>query len=239
MSSSPSSSPSAFQSWVAAAADLLLGATCHGCGAAGWAVCPDCRRALSARQPGWTRPDPCPAGFPPTVSSSPYDAVLRGLINAHKERQALSLTRVLADRLAESVQVLLTQLGHAAGDPVLLVPVPSAASAVRRRGFDATRAMARSTARRLSSRYRVSVSGALVQTRGVRDQAGLDAGARQANLSGGLRWRAPVPAQPSVLVDDLVTTGSSLTEAARVLRRAGVPLLGAATVAATRRQRQP
>ena len=38
-----------------------------------------------------------------------------------------------------------------------------------------------------------------------------------------------------MLVDDLVTTGSSLTEAARVLGRAGVPVLGAATVAATER----
>ena len=214
-----------------------MGATCHGCGAAGWGVCPDCRQLLSARRPGWTRPDPCPPGFPATVASSAYDSVLRGLINAHKERQALGLTGILANRLAGSVHVLLTLLGHASGDPVVLVPVPSAASAVRRRGFDATLAMARSAARRLRSRYPTSLAAALVQTRGVRDQAGLDAGARQANLSGGLRLRAPVPTRPTVLVDDLVTTGSSLSEAARVLRQAGVPLLGAATVAATERQR--
>jgi predicted amidophosphoribosyltransferase len=93
--------------------------------------------------------------------------------------------------------------------------------------------MARSAARRLRSRYPTSVAACLVQARGVRDQAGLTAPDRHANLAGGLRLRAPVPTRPAVLVDDLVTTGSSLTEAARVLRRAGVPLLGAATVAAT------
>ena len=82
----------------------------------------------------------------------------------------------------------------------------------------------------------MTVRGALAQTRAVRDQAGLDARTRRANLEGGFRLRRRLPAgRPVVLVDDLVTTGSSLTEAARVLGRAGVPLLGAATVAATER----
>jgi predicted amidophosphoribosyltransferase len=233
-------STSGVRVWVAAAGDLLLGASCHGCGVAWWGVCPSCRQLLSARHPDWTRPEPCPPDFPPTVTSSAYDPVLRGLVNAHKERQALGLTGVLADRLAGCVQVLLAELGHGTDEPVVLVPVPSAAQAVRRRGFDATLAMARSAARRLRSRYPTSVATTLIQARGVRDQAGLDAVARRANLAGGFRLRAPVPTRPAVLVDDLVTTGSSLSEAARVLRRAGVPVLGAATVAATeRRQSSP
>ena len=230
-------SPSGLRVWVAAAGDLLLGASCHGCGIPWWGVCPDCRQLLSARRPRWTRPEPCPVGFPPTVTSSAYDPVLRGLINAHKERQALGLTGFLATRLAGCIHVLLAEVGHGADEPVVLVPVPSAAQVVRRRGFDATLAMARSAARRLRGRYPTSVAASLVQIRGVRDQAGLDAWARQANLAGRLRLRAPVPARPTVLVDDLVTTGSSLSEAARVLRGAGVPVLGAATVAATERRR--
>ena len=230
-------SPPGLQTWLAAAGDLLLGARCHGCGVAWWGVCPDCRQLISARRPGWTRPDPCPAGFPPTITASAYDPVLRGLINAHKERQALGLTRILGNRLAGSVHMLLTEMRHGAGEPVILVPVPSSARAVRSRGFDATLAMARSAARRLRGRYRTAVAATLVQTRGVRDQTGLDAPARQANVAGGLRLRRPVPTGPTMLVDDLVTTGSTLTEAARVLHRAGVPVLGAATVAATERRR--
>ena len=70
----------------------------------------------------------------------------------------------------------------------------------------------------------------------MRDQAGLDARARRANLSGGFRLRRRLPAGgPVVLIDDLVTTGSTLAEAARVLRASGVPVLGAAAAATERR----
>jgi ComF family protein len=224
--------------WVAAAGDLLLGARCHGCGAAWWGVCPDCGAVLAERRPRWTRPDPCPTGFPTTVTSSSYDSLLRGLLNAHKERSALGLAPLLGRRLAGSVQALLRAEGIAAGAAVILVPVPSAARAVRERGYDATTALARTAARRLGPRYRAAVATVLVQVAGVRDQSGLDARARQANLAGAFRLRGRLPDRPVVLVDDLVTTGSSLTEAARVLRRSGASVVGAATVAATERRRR-
>ena len=223
--------------WVSATGDLLLGASCHGCGTPGWGTCPSCRRELAQLQPYATMPDPCPPGFPTTVASAPYDRLLRRLIIAHKERQALGLSRLLADRLAISVHVLLRLVNHRATDPVIvLVPVPSAARAVRQRGFDATLTLARLAGRRLRTRYPVRVLAALAQLRSVRDQAGLDARQRQRNLSGGIRVRRAVDGALVVLVDDLVTSGSSLTEAARVVRSGGGLVLGAATVAATRRR---
>ncbi len=170
------------------------------------------------------------------MAFSTYDPLLRGLINAHKERQALGLTPALGHRLAQAVQALLRARGVVPGAALSLVPVPSAARAVRERGLDATAAIARTAARRLRPGYRITVAPVLVQTSGVRDQSGLDAAARQANLAGGFRLRGRVPDRPVVIVDDLVTTGSSLAEAARVLRRAGVDVLGAATVAATERR---
>jgi predicted amidophosphoribosyltransferase len=232
-------SPSPVERWISAAGDLLLGARCHGCDGAWWGVCPVCRDQLAERRPRWARPDPCPEGFPRTVASSAYDPLLRGLINAHKERQALGLTPVLGRRLAYSVQALLRAGGVAPGATVSLVPVPSAARAVRERGFDATAALARTAARRLRPRYRVAVLPVLVQARSVRDQSGLDARARQANLAGGFRVRGGLPNRRVVVVDDLVTTGSSLTEAARVLGQAGACVLGAAPVAATQRRGGP
>lgn len=228
------------EGWVAATGDLLLGASCHGCGVAWWGLCPRCRELVASRRPYATRPNPTPEGFPLTVTSSPYDEVLRHVIVAHKDRQALGLTRFLAQRLALSVHALLSAYGSGSGgDLVTLVPVPSAAAAVRQRGFDATWAMARLAARRLQVRHPVTARRILEQRRGVSDQAGLDAGQRAANIGHNFRLRRGGRPALVVVVDDVVTTGSSLTEAARVLTEAGFTLLGAATVAATVRRRPP
>jgi ComF family protein len=230
----------ALEQWLAAAGDLLLGARCHGCGQPWWGICPLCRHELASRHPFVTTPIPCPEGFPITVTSSAYDAILRSVINAHKERQALTLTRFLAERLALSVYELLAIEPYARRvRRIVLVPIPSAARTVRSRGFDATAAMARLAARRLRVQYPTTVQTALAQGRSVADQAGLGATARQLNLAGAFRLRRPVKTGAVVLVDDLVTTGSSLTEAARVFRMEGSTVLGAATVAATVRLQPP
>jgi predicted amidophosphoribosyltransferase len=230
--------PVGFEHWLAAAGDLLLGAGCHGCGEPWWGICANCRQKVASRHPFFTTPVPCPDGFPVTVTSSPYDPILRRLISAHKERQALALTSFLAERLALSVHGLLASELYAVGTSwIVLVPIPSAARTVRQRGFDATASMARLAARRLRVRYPMTVRSALIQGRRVADQAGLRAAARRENLAGAFRLRRPISTGTAVLVDDLVTTGSSLTEAARVLRAARIPVLGAATVAATVRIR--
>jgi ComF family protein len=229
--------PVGFGDWIAAAGDLLLGASCHGCEQAWWGLCPSCRDELGSRQPFVTAPVPRLDGFPLTVTSSAYDQLLRRMINAHKERQALILTRILSERLALSVQALLRQQQCAAA--IVLVPIPSAVRTVRQRGFDATGAMARIAARRLRVRYPATCRSVLAQARPVADQAGLGARARQQNLAGAFRLRRPIKTGTVVIVDDLVTTGSSLTEAARVLRAAGISVLGAATVAATVRLQDP
>lgn len=224
---------------LSAAGDLLLGAGCHGCGRPGWGVCATCRDELAGRTAYRTTPVPVPPGFPVTVTSSPYDPLVRRLVIAHKERQALSLAGLLGERLARSVDGLLDLTAHPADRPVVLVPVPSARRAVRERGLDATRALARAAARRSAHGARVTVVGALAQARTVRDQAGLSAADRQRNLAGGFRLRRSVDGVAVVVVDDVVTTGSSLTEAVRVLEAAGTRVLGAATVAATVRLRTP
>lgn len=183
-----------------------------------------------------------------TVTSSPYDELLQNLITHHKERQAWALTALLGDRLALSLQGLLGLLEPlASAGPVLVVPVPSATASVRARGLDSTWALTRHAARRLGGPAGLQPARLLRQRRGVADQAGLTAVERAANLAGAFvlqSRRAPrvrsgsgsTLLRPVILVDDVVTTGASLAEAARVLGGAGIPVLGAATVAATRRR---
>ena len=237
--------------WRDAAGDLLLGSRCHGCGRPAWTLCDGCRTDLRALRPGPRAPDPCPDGFPRTWSAGPYDRLARNLVSAHKERSALGLTRLLGEALALAVLGLLDEAGlfTGGGDDrapahVRLVPVPSARSAVRARGFDAGLALARAAARRLP---RTRAAPLLVPARRVADQSGLGALERHANLAGAFRLRSRPwsPAHPSgptagpgvvVVVDDVVTSGASLTEAVRALRAGGVEVLGAATVAATVRR---
>ena len=59
--------PASLVRWRAAAGDLLLGSSCHGCGAAAWTLCDGCRADLAAQAARPTRPEPCPAGFPRDV----------------------------------------------------------------------------------------------------------------------------------------------------------------------------
>ncbi len=229
--------------WWSATADLLLGAGCPGCGTPWWGACLACRQHVEHQTTRVTAPTPAPVGFPLAVTAGPYDEIHRGLLGAHKEDQALMLTALLGDRLAAAVARLLTVVEVPGDEPVLLVPVPSASAAVRARGFDATGALARRASRRLSRTRPVRPAALLAQRAGLADQSGLDADQRAANLRGGLRLRrgpAVLGERPDgpavVVVDDLVTTGASLTEATARLVEAGYEVLGAATVAATVRR---
>ncbi|MFI6442407.1 ComF family protein [Streptomyces sp. NPDC050759] len=109
--------------------------------------------------------------------------------------------------------------------PVLLVPVPSARRAVRARGHDPARRIALAAAGELRrAGMPARVVAVLRQRRRVADQSGLNSRQRLDNLAGAL---AVVPGGGRllteglvVLVDDLMTTGASLTEAARAVREA-------------------
>lgn len=120
---------------------------------------------------------------------------------------------------------------------LVLVPMPSRPKVVRERGVDTTARLAKTAARALREvGVPVRAVPALCHARAVEDQAGLSRDQRQANLSGALRARraGAVASSGVVLVDDISTSGASLAEAARALRAAGVPVLGAATIAAAR-----
>ena len=233
-------------SWLAATGDLLLGARCAACLRPWWGLCPGCRAALRTRTGRLARPTPCPEGFPITATAGDYDLAMRRLIVAHKERQALALAPVLGELLAVACWHLLRVRDDEApipAGPLTLVPVPSAPAAVRARGYDATATLARRAARLLRPAGPVRVRRLLRHSRTVHDQSGLDAVERRRNLADSLLVRdvattlaaTATGLGPVIIVDDLVTTGATLSEADRALTVAGITVLGAATIAATRR----
>ena len=221
--------------------DLVHGGSCVGCRRPGRALCPECATRLPTRARS-VRPTPCPPGLARCSAAGEYAGLLRDLVLAHKERGAFSLARPLGHALAVAVRPVLP----AAGVPVLLVPVPSRPSVVRQRGHDPVLRFCRAAARELGGRRRgsrVGVARLLDQRGAVRDQAGLSAGARAANLAGSMRVRdGPREAlaragRPVCLVvcDDVLTTGATAREAQRALEEAGLRVRAVATLAATRR----
>jgi predicted amidophosphoribosyltransferase len=172
--------------------------------------------------------------MPETCVITTYDGAVRAMLLDFKERGAVGLAGPLGEPLARAV------LAVAPGrqTPLLLVPAPSSAAAVRRRGDHVVRLLAEHAARRLRLGGRpVRVADVLRQSRPVADSASLSAQDRARNLAGGLAVRRSlerrVRGAAVVIVDDLVTTGATLTEAAAGLTRAGARVVGAAAIAST------
>lgn len=233
---------------------MALPTICGGCGSPGPTWCPACAletTLVSFRGgPKQVQPTPCPAGCPATWAAVPYDAAPRAALVAYKDGDRRDLGRVLAPMLSEAVTVALAAdprlraLLRSGNGPVFVVPVPSSRSAFRRRG-DAplellTRAAVVHTAR---TERDLIVCPALGLRRRVRDQAGLDHGQRATNLEHAMqvqpRWRNSLQGVSCLLTDDVLTTGSTLVEAARALLAGGATHVVAATVAATQRRAIP
>jgi predicted amidophosphoribosyltransferase len=217
--------------WWQEITGLVLPADCAGCGLPRAQLCARCRGLLggpaSARR---VHPATEPPGLPAVYAAGRYGDEVRAVLLAHKERGALGLARPLGTALAGAVSAL--------GVPgrVLLVPVPSARRAVARRGHDATARMARAAAAVLRAQGTAARAAAVLRHRRlVADQSRLDAAGRLANLAGAVETvggaAGLLAAAPVVLVDDLMTTGTSLSVAASAVRAAGGSVAGAAVVA--------
>ncbi len=223
------------------AADLVLPTSCASCGGPASApLCGTCRPGLRAVAPAVLALSPART---PCWSALPFDGPLRTAVSAYKDGGRRDLLEPLAAVLAGAV-------GRAAGeDPVLrrarrhdervlVVPVPPAGRSRRRRGDDPVGALVRRAVDRLDDDTLVVVE-ALAHTRRVADQARLGRRARADNLGGALRVlpaaRPAVRGSVCLVVDDVVTSGATLTEAARALRASDARHVVAATLAATPR----
>lgn len=228
-----------------ALSDVALPQLCAGCGVGGASLCPDCRTALLPVQGTRWSPTPAPAGLPPAWTCLIYQGAVRSALVAWKDQDRVDLTGPLSRVLAGGLAAALAgdpcvRAGLRREVPVYVVPAPSARSGTRRRGRWPVQDL---LARTLSGRAGcscVEVLPALRMSRVVADQAGLGARERSTNLRGAMtvttRHTDAVRRSVVVVVDDVVTSGATLAEAARALRAAGAADVLALTLAATPRR---
>ena len=117
-----------------------------------------------------------------------------------------------------------------AGEYDLVTWVPLSRRRLRERGYDQARLLAKATAKELG----LPLTPTLHKQRNTQPQSGTgDAAKRRANITGAYRMKrgADVAGKRVLLIDDIVTTGATLSECARVLGKAGAEQVVCATVA--------
>jgi predicted amidophosphoribosyltransferase len=239
---------------IAAALDalaILAPVSCAGCGADDRGLCSACRAQLVP-----TLVEQRLDGGLSVVSALPYDGVARRSILALKEQGRTDLARPLGRVLAVAVVSAIDafalgtdcsaeSLYPAAGldlagpnssGPRTAAPVtielaimPASSRSYRRRGYDPVRLLARRAGAPIA---RVGLRAG----RGIATQKTLDREGRKVNLVNSMRATRRLNGRRLMLLDDVVTTGSTLLEAARALRSAGADVVGCVTLAYTPRR---
>lgn len=145
-----------------------------------------------------------------------YAAPLDRLLPMFKFHQSMAAGRLLSGLMAEALREMAIR-----AEGATLVPIPLHRRRLRQRGYD----QAQELARPLSRRFGLPLaSDWLIRPKATGAQSRLDKSARQRNLSGAfvVRQGRFKPPQEVILIDDVMTTGATLTAAAEALREAGV-----------------
>jgi predicted amidophosphoribosyltransferase len=205
---------------------LLFPTRCFGCRELGYSICSECRQQ-------WN-----PHRYQSRVtnlavySAITYSPIAKNILLAAKEQGVKSADQLVRNAVSVSIHELFKKYPSCA-----LVPIPSSASSNRRRGRDFINEIAISVARDLG----VAVLPLLEHQRKIRDQSKLNVSNRHQNLAMALsikpQFRGNYSGERVVILDDLVTTGTTIGEANRALTRGGFKVQAAATACVALRRR--
>lgn len=191
------------------ALDLLLPRQCLGCGANGTYLCERC--ADQAERP---QPELPPESGPLAGVLAPfaYRGVGREAVRRLKYRGA----RALAPDMARPMT---RELALAAAPPFALVPAPLHPKRLRERGYNQAELLAREVARALDAPL---LRGAIKRAKDTPPQVSMaNLAERLENVRGAFAPAQSVDGGTVIVVDDVATTGATLTAAAQALRDAG------------------
>jgi predicted amidophosphoribosyltransferase len=207
-------------------AEILFPSRCIGCSKLGISICSDCRRDWHLHI--YNREIEVLGSIYPVLSAVQYSPIASRVLLSAKESQIAAADLLIAKALRHSLKFFINRYGKGT-----LISVPSRKSAVRKRGRDFLNTLTTDIGLDLE----VSTASPLSHHRKVRDQSQLNIAQRSQNISGAFAvspqfatLTSPGNIAPNLIViDDLITTGATLTEAIRALRTAGFTVLGAVT----------
>jgi ComF family protein len=171
--------------------------------------------------------------FERAVAYGSYEGGLRDLIHVLKFHQVRPAAKVLGRALAATLASL--EKAMPVGT-IAVVPVPLYTRKQAQRGFNQAEMIARGALKQLSRPKRFDLcTGVLVRCRDTESQIGLTGHQRRENLRGAFAVSDPtrILKRDILLIDDVLTTGTTASECARVLLRAGAARVWVATVART------
>ncbi len=206
---------------VDSALGMVFPARCALCGREGRLVCESCRQTF----PQTLDPDACPklSGIRATRAVWPYEGAVREIVRRYKYNGLRSLAPTLAEEMGRVL--------HEWSPPVsLIVNVPAHPARLRERGFDQSEVLARE----LSRVADIPAVPALTRLGEAAAQARSESASQRArNVRDAFHLDTPdsIRGAHILLIDDVLTTGATLTECARTLRRAGAARVHALTLA--------
>lgn len=196
--------------------ELIFPVRCLGCSALGLSICSECRRSwhphifrrISRSKPHF-----------PIYSSVQYSPIAGKVLLAAKESSLVQGDELILHALKRSLFHCVQEQGVG-----MLIPIPSRKSVARLRG----RQFVLDLSLQLTEASALPTFEILTHTRKVKDQSTLDSRARIENLTGSMKALRYLSGK-AILIDDLVTTGVTLDEAARALREKGIEVAAAVT----------